>query len=90
MTRRPYKVAEVTWVDSCRTEGWSSLEGVAAPASIRSVGFLVSKNRTQISLALSIDLNESHYGLGQSVTIPMCSVKSVKFLEVGHGTQRQD
>lgn len=74
MTRSP---VWVSWVDSSSRQGWHDMDGCRIPVmNVETVGWLVSEDAEQITLALSavFDGTSSH-PVAHLICIPQCSIK---------------
>lgn len=75
---------EVEWVDSSSRGQWDSVEGykikTARALRIRSIGYLLRSDRSEIVLIQSMGVNAD---VADSVTIPRGCVKTVRRLSGG-------
>ncbi len=76
-------MVEVEWVDSCVNGGWRMrqeyLDAVVSGVShCRTVGYLLRSNRSEVIVMQSLN---DHGGAADSMTIPKCSVKKIRYLE---------
>lgn len=68
----------VRWIDSSAAHGWlDNRDGVVKDLNCISVGFLVKKTKTSITLAR--DKSADYHG--DFITIPMCAVTDIKKLK---------
>jgi hypothetical protein len=77
------EVVEVEWVDSMSARGWRSESEIkelfAEIPLMRSVGYLLKKNKDKIALGCSVD--GSNGNINQYHEIPMCAVKTIRKLK---------
>ena len=83
MTKRDRAVI-VTWVDSMGAGGWNDSEETrrAGPSTCRTVGWLVKDEPDAMTLALSKCDTESAAPWASLISIPRCSIKRVRRVEV--------
>ena len=73
------KIVLIEWVDSNLFHGWVDKDGESfGVAECKSVGFLLKKHRSEITLALSRSKQDQ---VSQCITIPRGCVKSIEVLK---------
>ena len=78
---KEFKRVLVKWVDSARNMDWGLYEDVnEVPIECESVGYLIKEKFDYIVVALSIAYEPLK--VCQTMTIPKCSIKEIKILEV--------
>lgn len=74
------KIVKIEWVDSARSFDWSLLEEIDnKPVNCISVGFLIENTKEHITIAQNYGLKPEQ--VCNLITIPKCSVKSIKKLK---------
>jgi hypothetical protein len=75
--KRPGRLAEVLWVDSCSTNGWQGKKAPDdEPVKCLTAGYLISRTKRGVTLAM----NSSEYGsTGEWMTIPASCVVAIKY-----------
>jgi len=67
------KVVAIVWLDAVAGAGWTEHADAGEPHEVYSVGFLVKKTRTAVTIATSVSHGE-HNG---SMTIPRGMIQSM-------------
>ncbi len=72
-------IVKVDWIDSCTEHGWQrASKNSGGLIRCTSVGYIVRKNKREITLAQS---KSSMGNVGELISIPMTCVKEIKTLE---------
>lgn len=71
--KSPPKIVAVVWLDAVANSGWTDHDEAPEPVEIHSVGWLVRRTKTGITIATSIGGSE-HNG---SMTIPRGMIRSI-------------
>ena len=73
------KIVEVNWVDANGNDGWVSLKRAQTHnlAPTNSIGYIIKKNKRQITIAQSI----SGDAVDMILSIPASCIKSIKELK---------
>ncbi len=67
----------VEWFDIVDHQGWNSTSDTFSPALCVSVGWLISKDKTQVVITETLSPGHDDEGYGQVKSIPMGTVKKV-------------
>lgn len=73
---------EIEWVDSCSSKGWGSRDYHIkdfAESHCRTVGYLIERSKTSMSLAQSI--SDDTKNLADVMSIPTVAIKKVRRLK---------
>ena len=70
-------VVQITWLDSCVEAHW---EPDARPglAEIHSIGWLIQRTDTLITIAQSLDTDGNS---AERLTVPSCNITELRFLQ---------
>lgn len=71
--RKPRSIVAIVWHDAVAAAGWTDHADAAPPAEIHSVGWLIKRTRSHVTIATSIGGDE-HNG---SMTIPRGMIQSL-------------
>ena len=75
-----WRPVEVKWIDSATRSSWHVLSGKDSFSQIRTVGFLVKKDKNCISVALSMDEDK---WVSDTISIPRkCIIKITLLKEI--------
>lgn len=66
--KRAPKIVAVVWLDAIANAGWTEHDEAPEAVEIHSVGFLVKKTRTSVTLATSVGRCDSEHNA--TITIP--------------------
>lgn len=73
------KKATIKWVDSASTAGWHD-KPKAELFECETTGYLAHKDRKALVMCLNRTLSASSSPMGDAITIPMCAVRSIKYI----------
>ena len=73
------KILKVEWIDACSYHGWDRMDQKHQLSPCESVGFLVGRNKKQISIAQSVDHHCNNWSCVQ--VIPMSCVRRIRILK---------
>ncbi len=83
MKQKKYQVVEVKWVDSASRDRWHELSDDDKPSEIRTVGFMVRKAKSHITVCHSYD--EDGNDIIAAISIPRGCINSIKRLSCSDG-----
>lgn len=82
MEKKDLIKVNVEWIDSASNNSWTLFEDVTdEPIVCESCGWLIKETKEYVTLALTI--GEEPLQVSNYMTIPKCSIKSIKKVEIG-------
>ncbi len=79
-----YPLVEVIWDDAAsNSESWVNVKDITEPEQVITVGYLVKKTKTSLTVAASVSNEELHEDIvGNTMTIPRGMIVSFRELKV--------
>ena len=80
MTKHPFRVVEISWIDSAASDtAWLDKRKLPLPVIIVTHGFLVAESNEHVCIASSYyDDTEGNMTIGEAIAIPKVAVLSPK------------